>query len=129
MELINFYRTVWRGGFDGDETELEAILSRASDVVDDAIYLSGVEVKSVSELYIVNVFKAVCAQADYIDSCGGVQSMNESAGGSVTLGKFSYSLGTGGTKGSVDNMGCELCRQAEGYLMSAGLLYKGVNVF
>ncbi len=71
MELINFYRTVWRGGFDGDETELEAILSRASDVVDDAIYLSGVEVKSVSELYIVNVFKAVCTQADHIDSCGG----------------------------------------------------------
>lgn len=129
MELTDFYRTVWRGGFDGEDSELETLLSRAADVVNNAIYLSGEEVESVSEGYKTKVFKAICAQADYIDSCGGVESMNESAGGSVTLGKFSYSSGTGGTSGSADNMGCSLCRQAEGYLMSAGLLYKGVNVF
>lgn len=129
MELINFYRTVWKGGFDGDDTELEALLSRSADTVNNMIYLNGEEVESVSEACKTKVFKAVCAQADYIDSCGGVEAMNESAGGSVSLGKFSYSTGTGNASGSNDSMGCKLCRQAEGYLMSAGLLYKGVNVF
>ncbi|MCI8604862.1 MAG: hypothetical protein HFE79_12075 [Ruminiclostridium sp.] len=129
MELTDFYRTVWRGGFDGEDNELETLLSRAADVVNNAIYLSGEEVESISEGYKTKVFKAVCAQADYIDSCGGVEAMNESTGGSVSLGKFSYSSGTGGASGSADNMGCSLCRQAEGYLMAAGLLYKGVNVF
>lgn len=129
MELTDFYRTVWRGSFDGEDSELETLLSRAADVVNNAIYLSGEEVESVSEGYKTKVFKAVCAQGDYIDSCGGVESMNESTGGSVSLGKFSYSSGTSGTSGGTDNMGCSLCKQAEGYLMAAGLLYKGVNVF
>lgn len=126
MELIDFYRTVWRGGFEGGDNELETLLNRAADVVNNAIYISGEEVESVSEEYKVKVFKAVCAQADYIDGIGGVELMNEKTGGSVSLGKFSYSESAGG---SSDDMGCKLCRQAEGYLMSAGLLYKGVNVF
>lgn len=129
MELINFYRTVWRGGFDGGDDERETLLSRAKDVVNNAIYLSGEEVESVSEAYKIKVFKAVCAQADYIDSCGGIESMNESTGGSVSLGKFSYSSGTSGTRTGSDKMGCKLCKQAENYLISVGLLYKGVNVF
>ena len=129
MELIDFYRTEWRGSFEGEDNDLETLLSRAADVVNNAIYLSGEEVESVSEAYKIKVYKAVCAQGDYIDSCGGVESMNESTGGSVSLGKFSYSTGTGGTSVGAENMGCKLCEQAEGYLMSAGLLYKGVNVF
>lgn len=67
MELIDFYRTVWRGGFEGGDNELETLLNRAVDVVNNAIYISGEEVESVSEEYKVKVFKAVCAQADYID--------------------------------------------------------------
>ena len=126
MELIDFYRTVWRGSFEGGDNELETLLSRAADVINNAIYQSGEEVESISEAYKNKVYKAVCAQADYIDSCGGIDTMNEKTGGSVSLGKFSYSEGSGG---SSDDMGCKLCKQAEGYLMSAGLLYKGVNVF
>lgn len=129
MELTDFYRTVWRGGFDGGDNELETLLSRAADVVNNAIYLSGEEVETISEGYKTKVFKAVCAQADYIDGCGGAEAMNESIGGSVSLGKFSYSSGTGGAGGASGcNMSCKLCGQAEGYLMAAGLLYKGVNV-
>lgn len=126
MELINFYRTVWWGSFEGGDNELEILLSRAADVVNNAIYHSGEEVESISEAYKTKVFKAVCAQADYIDSIGGIETMNESTCGSVSLGNFSYTEGSG--SGS-DKMGCTLCRQAEGFLMSAGLLYKGVNVF
>lgn len=126
MELIKFYLTVWRGSFEGSDNELETLLNRAADVVNNAIYLSGEEVEGVSEAYKSKVYKAVCAQADYIDSVGGIEAMNENTGGSVSLGKFSYSAGT---NGSSDDMGCKLCKQAEGYLMSAGLLYKGVNVF
>lgn len=126
MELIKFYRTVWRGSFEGGDNELETLLNRAADVVNNAIYLSGEEVESVSEAYKNKVYKAVCAHADYIDSVGGIEAMNEKTGGSVSLGKFSYSEGAGS---SSDDMGCKLCKQAEGYLMSAGLLYKGVNVF
>lgn len=127
MELINFYRTVWRGSFEGGDNELETLLSRAEDVVNNAIYLSGEEAESVSEAYKIKVFKAVCAQADYIDSVGGIESMSESTGGSVSLGNFSYT--ESGSGSSSDKMGCTLCKQAESYLMSAGLLYKGVSVF
>lgn len=126
MELINFYRTEWRGSFEGGDNELETLLNRAADVVNNAVYLSGYEVEGIPEALKDKVYKAVCAHADYIDSCGGIESMNEKTGGSVSLGKFSYSEGAGS---SSDDMGCKLCRQAEGYLMSAGLLYKGVNVF
>lgn len=127
MELINYYRTIWRGSFEGGDNELEILLSRAADVVNNSIYHSGEEVESISEAYKIKVFKAVCAQADYIDSVGGIESMNESTGGSVSLGNFSYTE-SGSGSGS-NKMGCTLCKQAEGYLMSAGLLYKGVNVF
>ncbi|MCM1055540.1 MAG: hypothetical protein NC394_08465 [Bacteroides sp.] len=122
MELSKFYLTVWRGSFDGSDNELETLLSRAADTVNSVIYPSGEEVEGVSEENKVKVYKAVCAQADYIDSLGGVEAMNESAGGSVSLGRFSYSSEAGET-------GCKLCRQAEGFLRAAGLLYKGVNVF
>ena len=129
MELIDFYRTVWRGSFEGGDTELETLLSRAADVINNAIYQSGEEVECISEVYKTKVYKAICAQGDYIDSCGGVEAMNESTGGSVSLGKFSYSSGTASASSSAESMSCKLCKQAEGYLMATGLLYKGVNVF
>lgn len=121
MITADYYLNEWGGTFEGTERELEMLLSRASDVIDNAIYLSG---KSVADSSDSRVLKAICAQADYIIFCGGLECMNES-GGSVTLGKFSYSE-CGGGSSSVS--ACSLCEQAEAYLLPTGLLYKGVSV-
>ena len=126
--LTEFYRQRWDGGFSGtDELELKKLLSRAADVVNNAIYLSGWTVESVPYKLQDRVYKAVCAQADYIDSCGGVDCMNESSGGSMSLGRFSYSDGSSSSGGS-EERACHLCGQAEDYLLPTGLLYKGVRV-
>lgn len=122
MITADYYINEWGGTFDGSERELETLLSRASDVIDNAIYLSG---KSVADSSDSRVLKAICAQADYIISCGGIDCMNENGGGSVTLGKFSYSDGGGGSSSALP---CFLCEQAETYLLPTGLLYKGVSV-
>lgn len=122
MVTADYYINEWGGTFDGTERELQTLVSRAVDVINNAICLSG---KTVEESSDNRVFKAVCAQADYIISCGGIEYMNESGGGSVSLGKFSYSEGSGGGS-SVS--ACSLCEQAREYLIPTGLLYKGVNV-
>lgn len=129
MTLTEFYRQKWDGGFSGTEKELETLLSRAADVVNNAIYLSGEEVESVPDELQDRVFKAICAQADYIDSVGGIDCMNESGGGSVSLGSFSYSDRGSASSSSSEDRACQLCSQAETYLLPTGLLYKGVSVF
>ena len=118
--LTEFYRQRWDGGFSGTEMELKILLSRAADVVNNAIYLSGWTVESVPCRLEDRVYKAVCAQADYIDSCGGVDCMNESGGGSMSLGSFSYSDKGSASGGSSEDRACQLCSQAEksGYYIS-----------
>lgn len=122
MVTADYYINEWGGRADGTERELKTLVSRAVDVIDNAIYLSG---KTVAESTDSRVFKAVCAQADYILSCGGIDCMNENGGGSVSLGKFSYSEGSGGGSSA---SACTLCEQAREYLIPTGLLYKGVSV-
>ena len=129
MTLTKFYRQKWDGGFSGTEMELKTLLSRAADVVNNAIYLSGRTVESVPCKLRDVVYKAVCAQADYIDSVGGIDCMNDSGGGSVSLGNFSYSDRGSASGGSSEDRACRLCSQAETYLLPTGLLYKGVSVF
>ena len=115
----SYYRGDWHGSFSGTDAELSVLLSRAEDAVDNAIYLSGKTVADMSYLDAVN--NAVCAQADFIDNCGGVSAMADDGVDSVSLGKFSYSAGSGGGKSA-----SALCEQAEGYLLRTGLLYRGV---
>ena len=121
-----YYCTEWDEAFDGDRDELNVILRRAEAVVDGAIYLSGITVKSAPECFRVRLEMAVCAQAEYILENGGISALSEdNSGGSVSLGKFSYSGSSGeGAGGSA----CALCRQAAGMLEPTGLLYKGVDV-
>ena len=128
MTLMKFYRQKWDGGFSGTEMELKILLSRAAEVIDNAIYLSGVTVKAVPKPLQDRVYRAICAQADYIDSVGGVDCMNDSGGGSVSLGSFSYSDRGSASGGSSEDRACCLCSQAETYLLPTGLLYKGVRV-
>ena len=76
---------------------------------------------------------AVCAQAEFILENGGVSALSETMdGGSVTLGKFSYSCGGspagGSSGGSGGSAGNSLCGQALALLEPTGLLYRGVRI-
>lgn len=121
-----YYCTEWDAAFDGDMDELNAIMRRAEAVVDGAIFLSGITVKSAPECFRVRLEMAVCAQAEYILENGGISALSEdNSGGSVSLGKFSYS---GSSSDGAGGSACALCRQAAGLLEPTGLLYKGVDV-
>lgn len=118
-----YYTGTWGGSFSGTEGEFNALLSRAIDVVDNTIFLTGVTVATVSTTWQDRVYKAVCSQIDYIDSNGGADGMTDGSYGSVSLGKFSYSADTtGGANGSAT----KLCDMATSYLLPTGLLYRGV---
>lgn len=127
MTLSEFYLNEWQGNFSSDNDALNVLLSRASDVVNNSIYFSGVTVETVPEALRTAVYKAVCAQADYIEYNGGVSAMSDNGDmSSVSLGKFSYSYGTQG--GGSAKSAVKLCEQAACYLRPTGLLYRGVRV-
>ena len=122
---FEYYTDTWGGSFSGTEGEFNTLLSRAIDVVDNTIFLTGVTVATVSTTWQDRVYKAVCSQIDYIDSNGGVSSMTDGSYGSVSLGKFSYSADTtGGANGGSSNT---LCNMATSYLIPTGLLYRGID--
>lgn len=101
------------------------LLSRCTDIVNDAIAISGYTVDTVPDIFKARVSKAVCAHADYIDNNGGIDSLTDNSYNSVSLGKFSYSTDTSGNK---NNGSVTLCPLAQGYLAPTGLLYRGVMV-
>lgn len=125
MDIEAFYKDVWKGSFDGSDEEQGKLLSRACDVVDNAIAYSGYTSGTVPDVYKTRVCKAICAHADYISSTGGTEGLTDNSYNSVSLGKFSYSADTSG----VGNGALTLCPLAVGYLAPTGLLYKGVDVF
>ena len=122
--MITFYKSEWGGDFGGSDEELKALLFRAELIVNNAVMMSGVTVEAAPETLKKPLYSAVCAQADYIAENGGVAALSEqNSGGSVTLGKFSYS---GGSEGGGSLL--SLCPQAVSLLECTGLLYKGVSV-
>lgn len=124
--MIDFYKNTWHGGFDGTDEELSTLLLRAGDIVDNAIALSGYTISTAPDIFSERVKKAVCAQADFIESNGGVDSLTEGSYASATLGRFSYSesLQSGSESATVSN----LCALSLEYLAPTGLLYKGAAI-
>ena len=123
--MTEFYKNVWGGDFGGSDEELAALLSRAEIIVNNAVMMSGVTVETAPDTLQEPLYSAVCAQADYISENGGISALSESnSGGSVSLGRFSYSGGSSEGAGSL----LSLCPQAVSLLECTGLLYKGVNV-
>lgn len=120
-----YYSANW-GGW-ADTEELTAALRRAEIVVDREIFPSGYTVSTVPEVWRTAAQNAVCAQAEFILENGGVSALSETTdGGSVSLGKFSYSGGSSGSSGgSAVN---SLCAQALALLEPTGLLYRGVSL-
>lgn len=120
-----YYSANWGGWADTDE--LTAALRRAEIIVDREIFPSGYTVSTVPEAWRTAAQNAVCAQAEFILENGGVPALSETTdGGSVSLGKFSYSGGSSGSSGvSAVN---SLCAQALALLEPTGLLYRGVRI-
>lgn len=119
--MIDFYISVWLGAFDGTDEELELLLSRSCDIVNNAIAFSGYTVETVPEIHKDRVYRAICSHADYIDSIGGVECLSENGYSSASLGKFSYSTDSSGNTSAFN-----LCPLAREYLAPTGLLYRGV---
>jgi hypothetical protein len=121
--MTEYYKNDWSGDFVGSDNELTVLLSRAEIVVNNAVMLSGITVSTVPEALKKPMYSAVCAQADFIAENGGLSALSEnSSGGSVSLGKYSYSGGCTESGGSL----CGLCPQAVAILESTGLLNRGV---
>lgn len=126
-EIVRYYTDEWCGNVT-DPEELGRLIFRAVDVVDTEIYLSGYAVDTVPEYMQTAVYKAVCAQVDFIDGLGGVEAMSDdNTMTSVTLGRYSYSGGNSENGAGGGSSASSLCSLARKYLIPTGLLYKGVN--
>lgn len=121
-----YYSENW-GGW-GDTNELTAALRRAEIIVDREIFPSGYTVSTMPEVWRTAAQNAVCAQAEFILENGGVPALSETTdGGSVSLGKFSYSGGGSSGSSGVSAVN-SLCDQALALLEPTGLLYRGVRI-
>lgn len=112
----DFYYSIFGGT---DYPELDRLLKRAGNEIDSIILRS-----PSGELEERNYSFAVCAQAEYMGLCGGVEAWAMSVSGnasSVSIGSFSMSQG-GSSGGGSDN---GICGKAMMYLDRAGLLYRG----
>ena len=117
------HRGVW-----ADSDELTAALRRAEIIVDGEIFPSGYTVSTAPEAWREAARNAVCAQAEFILENGGISALSDTAdGGAVSLGKFSYSGGSG-TTASGFSAANRLCGQALALLEPTGLLYRGVSL-
>ena len=124
----DYYAEHW--GAYADTDELTAALRRAEIIVDREIFPSGYTASTVPEVWRTAAQNAVCAQAEFILENGGVSALSETTGGgSVSLGKFSYS-GGGSPAGSSSGGSAvnSLCAQALALLEPTGLLYRGVRI-
>jgi hypothetical protein len=124
MEVFTeYYIENWNKTFNGDEAGLEAVLERAGDTVGNNVNRDIHNVSDLPYTLADNVFKAVCAQADYIESNGGLDGFTDTyQSGNVKIGSFSFSETTGSTKGAKLLPAHELCDAARAYLINTGLL-------
>ena len=119
----DFYYDVF-GGM--DYPDLDRLLTRAGNEIDSLILRS-----PSGELEERNYSLAVCAQAEYMGLCGGVEAWAMSVSGnasSVSIGSFSMSQG-GSSSGGGSAAARGICSRAESYLERAGLLYRGCGVW
>lgn len=87
--MIEFYKNIWKGNFDGSDKELEKLLSVSSDIISNEIFLSGYTIEEIPDIFSDSVKKAICSQADFISNNGGIEALNNHIQ-SVTVGKFSF---------------------------------------
>lgn len=116
-----FYHNIFCGA---DYPELDRLLKRAEIEIEKLILRS-----PEGELEERNYSFAVCAQAEYMGLCGGVEAWAVSVSGtasSFAVGAFSMSqVGSASGGGSANG----ICSRAMEYLSRSGLLYRGCEVW
>ena len=118
----DFYINIY-GGVEYDD--LSRLLLRAGNVIDGVI-LTEPDGETQERAYNF----AVCAQAEYIGLCGGVEAGCSVVSGGVssfTVGSFSMSQG-GASGSGAGGSSAGVCSRALAYLDKAGLLYRGYSV-
>lgn len=88
----NYYQYDYAGKPISDETLLQRLLDRASDDL-DFLTMGRIDITAMSDADLDTLYKANCAQAEFYSNNGMAE-----AGGSASLGSFSYS---GDSTGSV----------------------------
>ena len=118
----DFYINIY-GGVEYDD--LSRLLLRAGNVIDSVI-LTEPDGETQERAYNF----AVCAQAEYLGLCGGVEPWCSIVSGGVssfTVGSFSMSQG-GASGSGAGGSSAGVCSRALAYLDKAGLLYRGCGV-
>ena len=116
-----FYHDIFCGA---DYPELDRLLKRAEIEIEKLILRS-----PEGELEERNYSFAVCAQAEYMGLCGGVEAWAASVSGtasSFSIGSFSMSQGGSASGGASDD---GICGSSLQYLSRTGLLYRGCAVW
>lgn len=116
----SYYRDVYKGAEVYDD--LPTLLDRASDIVRQHSLYRLDDISALPFFMQDNVKKAVCAQAEFIDANGGLDSLNSGGTASFTIGKFSMS---GGAAGNGSNRSPAASPLMLSYLEAVGLLYRG----
>lgn len=119
----DFYHNIFCGT---DYPELDRLLKRAEVEVEKLI-LRSPSGESEERQYSF----AVCAQAEYMGLCGGVDAWAASVSGtasSFSVGSFSMSQG-GSSSSSGGGSANGICSRAIEYLSRSGLLYRGCEVW
>lgn len=120
----DFYYSIFGGT---DYPELDRLLKRAGNEIDNLILRS-----PEGELEERQYSFAVCAQAEYMGLCGGVEAWAMSVSGnlsSVSIGSVSMSYGGSSSGAGTKLSALGICSRAEAYLDKGGLLYRGCAVW
>lgn len=119
---MKFYEDIYGGVMYDD---IDRLLKRSSNEIDSVIFMPPCGDEQ-ERLYSF----AVCAQAEYMGLCGGVEAWSAKTSGdvaSVSVGSFSMSYG-GGSGGNGGSSASGICSRAMEYLSKSGLLYRGCCV-
>ncbi len=123
MAVTKAYYLEVYGGYEYDD--LEDLLKRAEQAVRCIISAEPVP-DTEQEICYKN---AVCAQAEYIGTCGGISSWLacQQSGGGFTIGSFSMSGSSSGAgQGSSGSTG-DVPYYTRSWLEKGGLIYRGVD--
>lgn len=134
----DFYNTVYHGLEIPDEDELNALIDRASSLIDELTGLQlamagGIEsyfskyAPAVSAILIDKVKTAVACEVEYLYSNGGLITASGMNGGGFSIGGFSYSPASqSGAAGA--RMDSRFAPSVIGLLEQTGLMYRGLGV-
>ena len=121
-----FYRDTFQGRAADEAAFLECEIRACETIDNKTMYQVAQRGLSYYSAFAQDLIKkAVCAQIDYIVANGGVDSIDEQTGGSVSLGKFSYN--TPNASQSTQTLSNTLCSSSINFLAPTGLLYRGID--